>query len=492
MKKSGLLLIFILPLVVKSQSDYWQQRVNYFIEVTLNDTEHSLEAFEKLEYINHSPDTLNFIWFHVWLNAYKNDRTAFSEQRLSHNRTDFYFSEKEDRGYINRLDFKVNGITTRVENHPVHIDIIKVLLPAPLQPGHTITITTPFHVKLPKVFSRGGHVSQSYQLTQWYPKPAVYDRKGWHALPYLDQGEFYSEFGDYDVRITLPGNYVVAATGKLQDEHEIQWLKEATNANRLSQQQPAITTEPAIKKVTKPNDFPASSPRTKTLHYLQKDVHDFAWFADKRFLINHDTLTLASGKVVQIQSFYLPSSTGNWKSSTRFMKDVIRTRSEWIGEYPYQTMSAVETETGLRGGMEYPAITNISKPRSEDELSRAISHEVTHNWFYGILASNERLHPWMDEGMTTYYDSRYREAKKFTSTVFMQNFAPLFLSKRIPDNIQGLAFETIAGIKKDQPINTSSEKFNGLNYSLITYHQGGDWMKKLETFLGRPMFDSCM
>src|SRR5437773_2388768 len=162
------------------QLNYWQQQVNYTIDVTLNDKDHSLDAFEKLEYTNNSPDTLKFIWFHIWPNAYKNDKTAFSEQELLIGQTKFYFSDKEQRGYINRLDFKVNNVTADVEDHPLYIDVIKLILPTPLPPQQKILITTPFHVQLPFNFSRGGHDGQSYQATQWFPKPAVYDKYGWH------------------------------------------------------------------------------------------------------------------------------------------------------------------------------------------------------------------------------------------------------------------------------------------------------------------------
>ncbi len=144
---------------------------------------------------------------------------------MENGNTNFYFSGKEQKGYINRLDFKVNNITAEIEDHPQHIDIVKLILPSPLSPGQKIIITTPFHVKLPYNFSRGGHDGESYQVTQWYPKPAVYDRNGWHPMPYLDQGEFYSEFGNFDVKITVPENYVVAATGELQNAEEKEWLK---------------------------------------------------------------------------------------------------------------------------------------------------------------------------------------------------------------------------------------------------------------------------
>src|ERR1700760_1291200 len=240
MKRLLPLLLFILTGAIAQAQSYWQQKVDYTIDVTLNNTDKTLDGFIRIKYTNNSPDTLHFIWIHCWPNAYKNDRTAFSEQLLTNGRTDFYFADKEKRGYINRLDFRADGQEAKMEDPPLYIDIIKVLLPKPLNPGSQITLTTPFHEKLPYNFSRGGWTLTdpakaahhafgkpppkpttppvtSYQITQWYPKPAVYDREGWHPIPYLDQGEFYSEFGSFDVRITVPGDFVIAATGELQD-----------------------------------------------------------------------------------------------------------------------------------------------------------------------------------------------------------------------------------------------------------------------------------
>ncbi|HET9276785.1 MAG TPA: hypothetical protein VFN95_01325, partial [Flavitalea sp.] len=235
-------------LLMLGQHSYWQQETNYTIDVSLNDSSHSLDGFLKLEYINHSPDTISFIWFHLWPNAFKNDRTAFSEQLLQNGRTDFYFSDKEQRGYINRLDFRTNNFTLKTEDHPSYIDVVKVHLLDPLRPGEKIEITTPFHVKIPKNFSRGGHTGRSYQITQWYPKPAMYDRKGWHPMPYLDQGEFYSEFGSFDVRITVPKSYVVASTGELQnpEANNLGPIAEVSESKAISFD--TQTTKPAVKK----------------------------------------------------------------------------------------------------------------------------------------------------------------------------------------------------------------------------------------------------
>jgi len=142
--------LFIFSFQYSALSQYWQQQTDYIIEVSLNDKLHTLDGFEKIIYTNNSPDTLKYIWFHLWPNAYKNDKTAYTDQALENGSTDFYFSTKEQKGYINRLDFKVNGAAAKTEDHPNYIDIIRVVLPKPLPPLQQITVTTPFHVKLPK------------------------------------------------------------------------------------------------------------------------------------------------------------------------------------------------------------------------------------------------------------------------------------------------------------------------------------------------------
>lgn len=478
-----------LILSVASYAQYWQQQVNYTIDVSLNDKEHSLNGFEKITYINNSPDTLHFIWFHVWPNAFKNDKTAFSEQLLLNKRTDFYFSNKEQRGYINRLDFKVNGITAQTADHPQYIDIIKVLLPAPLPPGGTAAINTPFHVQLPENFSRGGHNGQAYQVTQWFPKPAVYDSKGWHPMPYLDLGEFYSEFGNYDVRITVPENYVVAATGDLQNEEEKEWLKKRAVfdwAPVVSKTTVKKGSYRQVKKTIQPS--PTSAAATKTLQYIQQNVTDFAWFADKRFIVHQDTVQLASGRTVTAYSYYLPGKDNYWKNSIAYIKKTIRFRSAVMGEYPYNVVSAVEAKMGVEGGMEYPTITSISPAGSSEELEDVIEHEVGHNWLQGILASNERDYPWMDEGMNTYYDNRYAAGRNMITTRANKGF----LQQRLPEKFEPLLLQSLITKQKDQPINLPSEKFTALNYLVSSYYKTGQWMKLLEEQLGTAIFDSCM
>ena len=482
--------VFICQLqTANSQPTYWQQQVNYQIDVSLNDQDNTLEGYIWMDYHNNSPDTLRFIWLHIWPNAYKNDRTAFTEQSLENGSTRFYFSNNEERGYINRLDFRVNGSTARTEDHPLHQDIIKLLLNQPLAPGTSAKIETPFHVKLPYNFSRGGHIGQAYQITQWYPKPAVYDSKGWHPIPYLDQGEFYSEFGNYKVQITVPQQYRVAATGILEESEERKILSQKTKTisepapRKKGFLQPTRNPQPATRN--------SQPPISKTLHFSQTNIHDFAWFADKEFEVAHDTLKLPSGRVIDAFAFYYPKNSDIWLNSLQYIKRAVITKSNWIGEYPYNVVTVVDDAVNGRGGMEYPTITLLSAA-TEKGLDLVINHEIGHNWFYGILASDERTHPWMDEGMNTYYDKRY-EALWYGDNEFEQSrHLPRFIRNKFPTDPSHSLLQTIYRLKKDQPIETSSELFSSINYDLVAYTKTGEWMKLLEESIGKDLFDSCM
>jgi hypothetical protein len=266
-----LLMIGYLPGV--SSQAYFQQDVAYKIDVKLNDKQHELCAFEKVKYTNNSPDTLQFLYFHLWPNAYSNNKTELAKQLFMMKGREKLFNDPELRGYIDSLNFKINDLSVRWDYLPNQSDICKIMLNTPLLPNQTIVVSTPFHVKIPKgVTSRLGHIDESYQISQWFPKPAVYDRNGWHPMSYLDQGEFYSEFGSFDVSITLPDNYIVGATGELQNMHELEKLNVLAKDTIWK----SITMLGKVKHIT-------PSSQTKTLRYIGKNMHDFAWFADKQF-----------------------------------------------------------------------------------------------------------------------------------------------------------------------------------------------------------------
>lgn len=429
---------------------YWQQKVDYNIEVTLTDSLHRLDGDLAFTYHNNSPDTLHFIWIQLWPNAYKNDKTAFSDQLLEDGRTDFYFSDENERGYINRLNFTSNEEVLSTEDHPQHQDNIKVLLPFPLPPGKSIVIHTPFRVKLPFVFSRSGYFGSSFQVTQWYPKPAVYDNTGWHPMPYLNNGEFYSEFGDFDVTINVPEKYIVAATGNLISE-----------------------------KVMEGRKF---------LHYKEENIHDFAWFADSTYLVKKSE-TLVEGKTIDLYLYYHKRNEQKWDSAFSIMQQTLNTRSEWLGVYPYKTVKVVESLQPNAGGMEYPTITIISTPSDIDEMALLIGHEVGHNWLYGMLGTNERKYPWMDEGMNSFYDNRFEKWRK-KHFVSKQKRKTIFSLE--DEEWEKIASSTMISIKKDQPINTSSEDFSEINYNAIAYEKTADWMNLIEKKLGSAQFDKMM
>ena len=480
--------IFCKLLTVNCQTNkYWQQKVDYTIDVLLDDKQHSLDAFEKLVYTNNSPDTLRFIWFHLWPNAYKNDKTAFSEQMLRNGRTDFYFTADSNKGYINQLLFKIDGYNAAVEGHSANIDIVKLLLLQPLLPGKSITITTPFQVQLPYNFSRGGHVGQSYQATQWYPKPAVYDNKGWHEMPYLDQGEFYSEFGNFDVKVTVPENYIVAASGQLQNADELEKLKQLSKLP-IAEQPNYLYFQNGLKKkyrtpVRSLESLVAPSAKDiKTLHYQLSNAHDFAWFASKQFVVQNDTVVL-NNKKVDIFTFYNPWNDEKWQKSMAFAKAALRFYSNQLGDYPYTNASVVSGADNLvSGGMEYPTITLITTQSAGQELDATIAHELGHNWFYAALASNERDHAWMDEGLNSFYEKKYINSR----------YALKNNEKNIENNTDNLLIEAYGNIYKDQAIDQSSDAFTSINYGLFVYVKASLWMQQLEQQLGAETFKKAM
>ncbi|MBN8864109.1 MAG: M1 family metallopeptidase [Sphingobacteriales bacterium] len=470
---------------LRAQTPYWQQRVDYTIDVSLNDQQHTLDAFARIIYYNQSPDTLHYIWFHLWPNAYKNDKTALSDQLLENGSTRFYFATQEERGYINRLDFKVNDQHAETADHPNYIDIIRLMLPTPLPPGQKVTITTPFHVKLPEVFSRSGHEGQRYQITQWYPKPAVYDRDGWHPLPYLDQGEFYSNFGTYDVHITLPSNYVVAATGQLMDESEKNWLSGRSGFEWIPERRKEKARSGAIKTVTE--KFPPSASTQKTLHFREENVLDFAWFADKRFRVLQDTCRLDNGSIVSLSSYFIPAEAPGWEKSLTMMRQSLLARSRWLGNYPYSTLSIVQGPSGNGGGMEYPSIALIGPNDSEGLLHYTISHEIGHNWFQAIVGSNERSYPWMDEGLNSFYDNRY------STQIGNGKGEVKFGKQQIPLHaISNALVETSASLYRDQPIATPADSFSQVNYNLDAYAKTAMWLEYLQQVMGTAAFDAGM
>lgn len=491
-KKLTLLLPFITStLFAQEEKTYFQQEVNYTIQVKLDDVKHELHANISMEYINNSPDYLDIIYIHLWPNAYKDHHTALAKQLLENGETKFYYSKEQDRGYIDSLDFKVNGNSVKWEYDRKNSDICKLILNEPLKPKGKLTISTPFHVKIPKgEFSRLGHIGQSYQITQWYPKPAVYDRNGWNPMPYLDQGEFYSEYGSFDVSITLPKNYVVGATGDLVDgENELKWL------NEIAEQTKNKTS------FGKARTFPKSSEELKTLRYKQSRVHDFAWFADKRYNVLKGEVELPESKrKVTTWAMFTDAEADMWKNAIEILNDATLFYSKKVGEYPYSHVTAVDGALSAGGGMEYPNITVIGSAGNKTTFEETVMHEVGHNWFYGIIGSNERVHPWLDEGLNSFIEMRYMR-NKFPDAKFSE-----FIAGNIPESIlkfigadifpltymYELGYLFSARENLDQPVELPSTKYMKTNYGTIVYMKTALIMDYLMAYLGEEKMDDIM
>ncbi|MFQ5448644.1 MAG: M1 family metallopeptidase, partial [Saprospiraceae bacterium] len=358
-------LLFFSPFLFGQNKPYFQQQVDYNIRVVLDDENHTLTGTVEMVYTNNSPDELSEIYIHLWANAFKNNNTAFARQKLRTGSTRFYFSSAEDRGYYGGLDFTIDGQKAAWRLKAENPDIAVVTLPQPLESGGKVTIRTPFTEKIPASFSRLGHVGTSYQMTQWYPKPAVYDRKGWHPIPYLDMGEFYSEFGSFDVSITLPENYVVGATGVLQTESERIFLMKKVEETK-GYMEKGFPTD---------TSFPASSSTMKTIRYTAENVHDFAWFADKRFHVQRGEVTLASGQKVDTWTMFTNEQADLWRESINYVGRAVEFYSKHIGEYPWPHATAVHSALSAGGGMEYPMITVIGNAGGAKDLDQVITHE---------------------------------------------------------------------------------------------------------------------
>lgn len=474
-------LLIVIASATIAQNTYWQQHVDYKINVSLDDKANTLTGNEEIVYKNNSPESLDFIWFHIWPNAYKNDSTALFQQ-IKNDPTSEEDLTKVKYGYITGLNFKVNGKAVKTEAHsnPHYIDIIKVLLPEALKPGESVSISTNFKVQLPTYFSRSGYADGQFMATQWYPKPAVYDKNGWNEFPYLNMGEFYSDFSNFKVSITLPASYVVGATGKLQNTEELKQYK-------------IIGTKNTAIRTGKPVLYKNKSTK-KTLTYTAENVPDFAWFAEKNIVIQYDTIKLASGKIVDAFTFFKNVPETIWNNSIDYAKDATKSYSSWVGEYEYPTVQVFEgPKNNSSGGMEYPMITLITAPNANKELlDGVITHEIGHNWFMSMLGSNERLHAWQDEGLNTYYEFLY-EAEKYRANSVMGEHIPQQIKDLPVDQFREALYRAMEQIPMQSAIDIPSADFKtSQDYGLISYVKAVLWIYELEKKVGRNGIDKAM
>jgi len=375
------LLLGILPAVLFAASgaasdSYFQQYVHYTIHARLDTENHMLFGTETILYKNNSPDTLRYLYLHLYPNAYKNKDSAFQRSYRRYYNVNLFDLPGGYRSYLDIDSMSIGG-------RPVvpHIDdtIARIELPQPLLPGDSLTADLSFREKIRKHIGRAGYRGKQYDMAQWYPKVVVYDENGYHPDKFA-VGEFYGEFGTFDVFLEIPETYTVAATGVVRDG-DPGW-----DAAGLGKDE-----SPAA------GDAPPAEDAAKSVHFHAENVHDFAWSAGPNFAVQD---TVWNG--VHILSFCRKGNR-KWQDST--LVQGVRTL-EWldkiVGPYPYPQLSIVQGL--LDGGMEYPMLVMNGHAGMSIVL-----HEVGHNYFYGILANDERAEAWLDEGATTFQTAWYME-----------------------------------------------------------------------------------
>lgn len=439
MKKILFSLVLFLSLQASAQSD-WKQILRYDLHVKFNPDEKSLDAVMKLQYVNHSPDTLSFIWFHVWPNAYRNDRTLYTEQLLENGDTRFYFSSKEQKGWLNRLDFRVNGILAGIQDHPEYIDVVKLILPGKLVPGDSISVSVSFHLRLPFNFNGTGYRAHHFELRNWYPEPAVYDAHGWHPMPFLVQGGAYHEAADYHVEIESPPSYCIAAGAAA--------------------------------------DTLLKSDRLNTYQFSIKNANAFAWAADDHYLLKTDTMNISPDRQITLQYFYTKDLHTKKNDLFAAAKIDIRRLSEWLSPYPHQTISLVQSTPEEDQNFSGMACIGISG--NPDELLAALRKALLGQWFQTILLTDQRDSPWLSKGFVNYYNQR-----------LIYDSSSSYYGRR-PFSNHNLWLRVAENEKTTQPISTAAPEFSTQNDSLIPGTKAGIWLARLRDSIGDKRFDGNM
>jgi hypothetical protein len=438
----------------------WQQRVSYEIKASLNTQEHSLSTVEYLTYYNNAPSSIETVYIHLYPNAYKDEKTIYAQEAKRMGDYRLAKSKQSERGYINIKNVIIEGDTL---NYKIAGTLMIVPLPTPLLKGDSITLNIESYLKIPRQFSRLGFQHHHYEMVQWYPKMCVFDEDGWHLDAYHAIGEFYGEYACYDVEIELPGDYVVAATGERIDSLDIAFI------------------DLLIKSGKKPEHG-----ARKKVAFHAENVHDFTWVCDPDFLIKKYEID-----GINVFIFYLKGDEKQWHNAGIYTLDAVKRYNRWYGKYPYRNLCVVDGY--FHDGMEYPQMVIIGP--GEDRFTRffelVIIHEIGHQWFYGVLGSNEIDEAWLDEGFTTYTEIRYLEDKygKENSLIKLPLFPPL--SRRY---YHKLIYYLTQTNHLEKPILTPAYEFIDIPiaYANSAYSKPALFLFNLEGIVGRERFDKTL
>ena len=456
MKKLIPLTLFFLPLLTFSQNNYWQQHVDYTMEIDVNVKDHTYNGEQKLIYTNNSPDTLHRVFYHLYFNAFK----PGTDQVLASSHASFErrgVADKiaklgpEDWGDVKVLSLKQNGKGVKYITEET---ILEVDLNEPLLPGQNTLLEMSFFTKTPAVVQRSGKQNKDgveFSMSQWYPKLCEYDKEGWHANPYIGR-EFHGVWGNFDVTLNIDKDYVVAATGYLQNPELIGHGYAPLDEN--------VVHEDKI-----------------SWNFIAPNVHDFSWAADPNFI--HDIKKVLDGP--DLHFFYEESSPyiSFWKDFQGPSVKMMKFFSDNLGKYPYDQYSII---MGGDGGMEYAMCTFIAGYEYDDyrRLLSVTSHEIAHTWFQFLMATNESKHAWMDEGFTSYIDDVclneiLNEGKKIPNIAAYRDYIPWALS--------GM----------EEPLTTHADRYEfGEGYWISAYDKGSIFMSQLKYIVGDDNFKKIL
>lgn len=421
----------------KPGHEYWQNNANYIIKVELNEEESRITGETTITYTNNSPDELGFIWLQLDQNLFNENSRGQATIPLEDSRYGSSDSEFKGGFSFSEVSFS-DGSTAK---YHINDTRMRVELPQPLKPkGDSTSFTISFSFTIPEYGADRTGILQGkqgniYAIAQWYPRVCVYDDiLGWNTEPYTGPGEFYLEFGNYNVEITAPASHIVVAGGELLNPEEV-WTSTQLDRYKKAFNSDRTVMIRSASEVADPNSRP--SKKSLTWKYKLNRAHDFAWASSKAFIIDGAKINNPSGKTALALSAYPTESNGNnaWERSTEYTKASIEHYSKKWFEYPYPVAVNVASNVG---GMEYPALSFCGYDAKAGNLWGVTDHEFGHNWFPMIVGSNERLHAWMDEGFNMFinaisteefnmgeYHKRFGNTNSMTRAFSQTNLEPI-------------------------------------------------------------------
>ena len=464
MKKILLLAIVTLNFgnLCAQQSTYWQQHVDYKMEVAMDVKTYQYNGKQELVYTNNSPDTLRKVFYHLYNNAFqpgsemdvrlqnikdpdgrmvtkiKVDGKDVKESRIKN-------LKPNEIGFLKIRNFKQDGVSASAKEVGT---ILEVTLAKPILPGGKTTFTLDFQGQSPLQIRRSGRNNKEgveLSMSQWYPKMVEFDFEGWHADAYIGR-EFHGVWGNFDIKITIDKNYVLGGSGYLQNKNEIGFGYQDAGIQVI------------IPKKTK----------TLTWHFIAPNVHDFTWAADKDYL--HDVVQVPNGATLHFLYKNNPKIIENWKKAQAKTVQLMQFYNKIVGQYPYEQYSVIQ---GGDGGMEYAMCTLILGEGTYEGLVGVIAHEMGHSWFQHILASNEGKHGWMDEGFTSYIED-----------LGMQNAGLRKDEALYSGGYNG--YYSMVNSGKELPQGTHADRFDENRvYSISSYCKGELFLTQLEYLIGK-------